>query len=127
MAMTNEQKKEVSRLANLFMGRQVQKYVFHWEQDYDGERLFMNWCKEMRKLNIDFNKLSETDAYLLGLSKVDYGCPFELYAVPLHVFTIMPEGTKLYNIFNGEEKMVGRDYIDNDTRGGYVAYGVRVE
>ena len=125
--MTNDQKKEVSRLANLYMGRQTQTYIYHWGKDYDGEALFNSWCKEMKKLNIDFNKLSETDAYLLGLCKMNLGSSFELYAVPLHIFTIMPEGTKLYNLFNGEEKMVGRDNINDDTRGGYVAYGVKVE
>lgn len=38
----------------------------------------------------------------------------------------MPEGTRLVTI-NGQERIVGKDNIDNDIRFGYLAYGIPVE
>lgn len=35
----------------------------------------------------------------------------------------LPEGTALRSIL-GETVIIGTDYIDNDTRGGYLAYGL---
>lgn len=37
----------------------------------------------------------------------------------------LPDGTILYDIF-GEQVIKGHDYIDSDTRGGYLAYGVDI-
>jgi len=37
--------------------------------------------------------------------------------------SILAPGTKLYSIF-GNEVTVGVDYIDGDTRGGMIAYGL---
>lgn len=34
----------------------------------------------------------------------------------------VPDGTVLYSIM-GEKVIKGKDYIDDDTRGGYLAYG----
>ena len=37
-------------------------------------------------------------------------------------FDALPNGTELVSI-RGESVVLGRDKIDNDTRGGYLAYG----
>lgn len=37
----------------------------------------------------------------------------------------LPVGTTLFDIF-GEEVVTGSDYIDDDTRAGYTAYGTLV-
>lgn len=37
----------------------------------------------------------------------------------------LPAGTVLYSIM-GERVVVGTDYIDDDTRMGYIAYGIEV-
>jgi hypothetical protein len=41
-------------------------------------------------------------------------------------FEELPEGTKVYDIF-GFPAVKGRDYIDQDTRGGYLAFGTVTE
>jgi hypothetical protein len=41
-------------------------------------------------------------------------------------FSELPHGTVLYSI-RGNRAVKGTDYIDNDTRGGYLAYGLLVE
>lgn len=38
----------------------------------------------------------------------------------------VPDGTKVYSIF-GNCVIKGTDYIDNDIRGGHLAYGVPIE
>ena len=38
-------------------------------------------------------------------------------------FAILPDGTALVSI-SGRTVIKGKDYIDNETRGGYLAYGV---
>ncbi len=38
----------------------------------------------------------------------------------------LPDGIRVVSIF-GEEKVKGRDYIDDDTRGGRLAYGLLPE
>lgn len=43
--------------------------------------------------------------------------------LPLWAFKIMRSGERLKSIM-GEYKTVGTDYIDDDTRGGCIAYGV---
>ena len=41
-------------------------------------------------------------------------------------FSTLPNGTILYDIF-GERYVKGQDYIDNDTRGGHLAFGLLLE
>lgn len=38
----------------------------------------------------------------------------------------IPNGTELYDIF-GKKYIKGKDYIDNDTRGGYLAFGILIK
>lgn len=46
-----------------------------------------------------------------------------LLLIPLHLFDKIPNGMVLTSI-SGEKKTKGKDYIDDDTRGGMLAYGI---
>lgn len=47
----------------------------------------------------------------------------DLLLIPLSMFDCVPDGAVLTSIM-GDKKVKGKDYIDNDTRGGLLAYGV---
>ena len=55
--------------------------------------------------------------------------PYELkdkrviHLIHIDDYKSIPNGTVLTDIF-GEDCIVGKDYIDLDTRGGYLAYGI---
>lgn len=54
------------------------------------------------------------------------GKGFSIDLISPEQLSSLKDGTVLYNIF-GEEKIVGKDNIDGDTRGGYLAYGFKQE
>jgi hypothetical protein len=54
--------------------------------------------------------------WTLGVGSVIYLLTPEQYAA-------LPDGTEVVSIMN-EKKIKGKDYIDDDTRGGYLAYGL---
>jgi hypothetical protein len=49
-----------------------------------------------------------------------------IYLVPKFGYLSLPVGTVMYSIL-GERVVVGEDYIDMDTRNGYLAYGILEE
>jgi hypothetical protein len=48
-----------------------------------------------------------------------------IYLVTPEEFAKLPKGTPLLSI-NGREVVKGIHYVDGDTRGGYLAYGVLI-
>lgn len=50
--------------------------------------------------------------------------PDPLWLLTPAEFDALPDGATLYSI-HGERKVKGIDYIDNDTRFGFLAYGQR--
>jgi hypothetical protein len=48
-----------------------------------------------------------------------------LYLCPASDYEYVPDGTIMVSI-NGKEYIKGKDYIDDDTRGGLLAYGVLI-
>lgn len=48
----------------------------------------------------------------------------ELWIFTIDEYNQIPDGTPLQSIM-GSEFVKGKDYIDMDTRGGHIAYGVR--
>jgi len=47
----------------------------------------------------------------------------QIYLIPGRDYKNIAPGTVLFSIF-GERKVMGTDSVDDDTRGGYLAYGV---
>lgn len=80
---------------------------------------------EKLKDEIDFNNLSKQEAIELRFVKWSKEDP-TLYLIPIWLLPILPVGTKLTAI-DGDEIVYDGKSIDNDTRFGCLAYGVRVK
>lgn len=61
-----------------------------------------------------------------GFSRKDEFCPFDLNLITPEQLGCLPYGTVLYSI-SGKKCRVGTDYIDDDTRCGFLAYGVKAK
>lgn len=74
---------------------------------------------------IDFNKLTEESAKLLGFRKLSSSTTGEIYLIPLYLLPLIPHGAKLVSIL-GYETVYDGTNIDNDNRAGLLAYGIRI-
>jgi len=68
----------------------------------------------------DPTRLNEAQLRLLGFQRWDKS---GLMLIPLTHLGCIPDGTVLHCI-NGNKYVVGKDEIDDDTRGGILAYGI---
>lgn len=81
------------------------------------------FLKELEKC-IDWNNLTIQEAAELRF--VRWSESSGLYLLPLYILPILPIGTTLTCI-DGEEIVYDGSNIDNDTRGGCIAYGIRLK
>lgn len=70
---------------------------------------------------MDFHNVTATD--LLELGWVRWNDETDLYLCPLAQLPDLPDGIALHSI-SGAVAVKGRDPIDDDTRGGFIAYGI---
>lgn len=70
---------------------------------------------------MDFHKATAAD--LIALGWVRWSKETELYLCPLSQLSDLPDGIALHSI-SGAPAVKGRDHIDEDTRGGMLAYGI---
>lgn len=99
----------------------------NWSDEFcreDIKRATDRFVNELKK-HIDFDNLTEEEAQELRFGKWSDDEP-DLYLVPLYLLPILPIGTKLTCI-NGEEIVYDGKNIDNETRFGCLAYGIRVK
>jgi len=68
---------------------------------------------------LDFSEFTEEELKILGFAYFDK----DLLVAPKWVFPYMKEGQTLTSI-SGSKVVVGKDYIDDDTRFGRIAYGI---
>jgi hypothetical protein len=97
---------------------------YEWSNDFNHEDLkgyYNNIQEEMSK--IDFNKLTDDELRFLGFRSFSKDSKGTGYLVPLWLFRVLPNGTKLQSII-GRTVEVGKDYISNDVRGGNIAYSL---
>lgn len=95
---------------------------YGWGNDFNHKEIKEHYEKtkeEMQK--IDYSTLSVGEMEFLGFRR--YSEDKNDYLVPLWLLRYLPTGTKLKSIF-GEVKEVGVDYIENDVRGGCLAYSI---
>ena len=74
--------------------------------------------------NFDWNNLTREKLVASGFANWNTEVPEigEIYLIPLYLYRHIPSSIKLVTV-NGE--IIKDDkYLDNDTRGGYLAYGV---
>ena len=74
------------------------------------------------KKHIDWENLTEEDCKELRFGKWDEESG--IYLIPLYLFPIIPIGLKVYSISGGEIVNDGTN-LDNDTRFGCIAYGIK--
>lgn len=67
---------------------------------------------------------SKTQDELLALGFRWWDEKHELLLIPLKLFPQIPDGTVLTCI-NGKKAVKGKDKIDDDTRAGLIAYGIK--
>lgn len=99
----------------------------NWSDEFCREeikRATDRFVNELKKY-INFNNLTEGEAQELRFGKWSDDEP-DLYLIPLYLLPILPIGTKLTCI-NGQKIVYDGHNIDNDTRFGCLAYGVRVK
>lgn len=84
----------------------------------EANKIFLS---EMKRY-IDWEKLTEEDCKELRFCKWDVESG--VYFIPLYLFPIIPIGLKVYSI-NGKEIVNDGANLDNDTRFGCVAYGIK--
>lgn len=74
--------------------------------------------------NFDWNNLTREKLIASGFANWNTEVPEigEIYLIPLYLYRHIPSGIKLVTV-NGEMVEAG-EHLDDDTRGGYLAYGV---
>lgn len=95
--------KEIRRTQGAYLEKFVEELSGFGEED------FMNF----------FTTLTVDKALSYGFREWDNG----LYLIPECFLEFLPNGLELKGI-SGGKVVVGKDYIDDDTRGGLIAYGV---
>ena len=94
-----------------------QSYFYeNWDNDFsrkESKEIMKNFETAMKKLDVDFNNLTAEECCALGCS--------EKYLIPLYLFDVIPDGTKVIDIFEKEYEW-DKSKMNNDHRGGYLAY-----
>lgn len=99
---------------------------YHEPNDiYEEIKIARKRLLEALKDLIDFNDLSKREAIELRFVKWSEEDP-SLYLIPIWLLPILPVGTKLTCI-DGDEIIYDGENVDNDTRFGCIACGVRVK
>ena len=74
----------------------------------------------MKKLTLqEIDNMTISQAVARGMCSWDG----HLYLIPLSDYSNWPDGVELTSI-TGNKRVKGKDYIDDDTRGGLLAYGI---
>lgn len=86
------------------------------------DSLKQDYLKALKDL-IDFNNITLEVAKAIGMQKWDDDS--DLYLFPYYLYTIIPIGLKVTSIF--DEELVWTDHMDDDTRFGCLAFGLRIK
>lgn len=117
--------KEVQTVINRYINALCIPYYYseHWSETFCMSE-YQEYCKKFLsnlKDKIDFNTLTVEECNLLGFGR--YSETSNLRLIPLYLYDVIPDGQELYCI-NGKKYIKGKDHIDKDIRGGYLAYGI---
>ena len=103
-------------LISMYKGWQEDK-GFILDELFSYYRTFINKLKE----EIPFETLTESDLRVMGFGEWDN--ENHLFLIPLLLWEYIPDGTEVTSIM-GEKYVKGKDKISDDTRDGYLAYGI---
>lgn len=113
--MTTEQKHEVSRILARYATLTSQNILCH--DTTDNTECYMILRDSLKKLNIDFNTLSELDYKLLGFNQVGKN-----WLIPVYLYDVLPKSLKVENIFDGSKTTVSK--MDTAIAGGCFGYKI---
>lgn len=126
MALTAEQKRNISIIYGRSISYFCQGPIYDWSYELTGEDLHRDvksMIKGLKSLNIDFTNLTVSDLEFLGCISMSEEQP-NLYLIPLHLMQIIPEGIEVTNIFN-EKIVIGPDFNRRqDIRQGLTPYAL---
>ena len=103
-------------LVSMYRGWQEDK-GFMLDELFSYYRTLINKLKE----EIPFETLTESDLRVMGFGEWDN--ENHLFLIPLLLWEYIPDGTEVTSIM-GEKYVKGKDKISDDTRDGYLAYGI---
>ena len=112
-------------LSRHLLGKLSSHLNFGHEVKIDFEDLKKEVDKEIPISKESFYELNIEEAKNIGFSLWSDEQP-NLYLIPGYLYKFLPEGMELISI-SGEKKIVGKDYIDNDTRFGCLAFGIELK
>lgn len=95
-----------------------------WSDQYcrsELKSLISQFASELNQY-INFSKLTKDQAVSLGFTQYELPSKF-IYLIPLYLLPIIPVGTELVTI-NDEVIVYDGNNVNNDTRGGMLAYGI---
>lgn len=98
-----------------------------WSNEFCRKEVKENTDKFLKEIKdlIDWENLTEEEACELRFMKFNMGTE-EIWLIPLYLFPIIPKGIELTSIL-GDTFVYTDQELDNDTRLGCVAYGIRVK
>lgn len=97
---------------------------YGWSSNFQAKELkerYDQLQETIKEENPDFFNMTEDELEDYGFIKFSSGS--NLMLIPLYLMDSFKEGAELICI-DGTRKVVGKDYIDNDTRMGCIAYGI---
>lgn len=103
----------------------AQCVCYNWNSDFQAKELKETYDRLQRviqKENLDFLNMTVKELEEYGFIKWSKGSN-PIMLIPLYLMSAFKEGTELTCI-DGTKAIVGKDYIDNDTRVGCIAYGI---
>lgn len=121
-------KNEITNCLTLMMNKVYQTIMYEsWSDEFKAKEIKESseiFYEELKK-HIDITKLTKEEAKDLRFAKWSNEYP-DLYLFPLWIVPLIPEGIEVMDIF-GEKFKYEKDKVDNDTRFGYVAYGIEIK
>lgn len=117
-------KQEILSHLTWYASMVAQPVQYNWSDEFskkhisDVTDIFLDNIKN----EINWSNLTAIEALELGFRRWSNDVP-DLYLIPLYLLPILPVGTEVTSIF--QEKIIyNGNNIDNDVRGGCLAYGL---
>lgn len=122
--MKVENKTKILQLLSWYAAKVAEPVQYNWLSDFsmrEIKKTTKTFNKKLKEL-IDFSDLTVEDCEDLYFRKLDDKSG--IYLIPLYLLPILPIGIEVYCI-NGETIIYDGNNIDNDTRAGLLAYGIK--
>lgn len=118
----------IAKNMSFFTSCVAESVMWNWDNDYKATHVkkALEKLQKSIKETVNILELSEIELAELGFMRWAVGREESdpIMLIPLYIFPIIPKGTEVFCI-DGSKKVVGVDKIDDDTRVGCIAYGIK--